>query len=94
MILGLAIATLETSNPEDAQERKTALTNKHETQPAAARGSHHAASSSLNPNRETFARFHSRGFRIAAMPRDEHNESSLVCIAAKLHRRSLPVAIP
>ena len=94
MILCLAIATLETSNPEDAQERKTALTNKYETQPAAARGSYHAVSNSLNPSRETFARFHSRGFRIAAVSRDEHNESSLARITAKLHRRSLPVAIP
>ena len=33
MILGQAIATLETSNPEAAQERKTALTNKYETHP-------------------------------------------------------------
>ena len=50
MILGQATnATLETQNPGNAREHKTILTKKHETHPAAARVSHHAASSSLNP---------------------------------------------
>ena len=95
MILDQATnATLETQNLGNAREHETTLTKIHETHPAAARGSHHAASSSLNPNQATFAQFHRRCFRIAAMLHDGQSEFLSAYIAANLHRRSRPVAIP